>query len=229
MGALYIVSTPIGNLEDITIRAIKTLSSVDIIACEDTRRTGILLRQVKKYIDNLTATATRLSMVRFDDRTENQKTPWLVEQLLQGKNVALVSDAGTPLISDPGYRLVSECVKRGINVISIPGATAATAALTVSGLPANKFLFLGYPPEKKSHRTKLFQTLPKETTLIFYCAPHKLHQTLGDMQFVLGDIPIVICRELTKIHEEVWRGKISDGLKYFTNPQGEFVLLLYLP
>src|SRR3989344_9637615 len=118
MGKLYIVATPIGNLEDITIRAMKTLFSVDIIACEDTRRTGNLLGQVKNYVDNLTATATRLSMARFDDRTENQKTPWLIEQLLQGKNVGLVSDAGTPLISDPGYRLVSECVKRGINVIS---------------------------------------------------------------------------------------------------------------
>ncbi len=206
----------------------KTLFSVDIIACEDTRRTGILLGQVKKYVDNLTATATRLSMVRLDDRTENQKTPWLIEQLLQGKNVALVSDAGTPLISDPGYRLVSECVKRGIHVISIPGPTAAIAALSVSGLPTNQFMFLGYPPEKQSHRMKLFQTLPKETTLIFYCAPHKLYQTLGDMQSVLSDIPIVIARELTKVHEEVWRGTLSEGLKHFLSPQGEFVLLLQL-
>jgi len=198
---------------------------VDIIACEDTRRTGILLRQVKKHVDNLSATATRLSMVRFDDRTENQQTPWLIEQLLEGKKVALVSDAGTPLISDPGYRLVSECLKRGINVISIPGPTAAIAALTVSGLPTNHFMFLGYPPEKQSHRIKLFSSLPKDITIIFYCAPHKLHQTLGDMQSVLGDIPIVIARELTKIHEEVWRGKISEAITYFSNPQGEYVLL----
>lgn len=229
MGTLYIVSTPIGNMEDITIRAIKTLFSVDIIACEDTRRTGILLRQVKKYIDNLTATATRLSMVRFDDHTENQKTPWLIEQLLQGKNVALISDAGTPLISDPGYRLVSECVKRGINVISIPGPTAAIAALSVSGLPTNHFMFLGYPPEKQSHRLQTFSSLPKNTTIIFYCAPHKFHQTLGDMQTVQGDIPIVICRELTKFHEEIWRGKISEALNHFSVSQGEFALLLQRP
>ncbi|KKU25708.1 MAG: hypothetical protein UX37_C0015G0012 [Microgenomates group bacterium GW2011_GWA2_46_16] len=168
-------------------------------------------------------------MVRFDDRTENQKTPWLVEQLLQGKKVALVSDAGTPLISDPGYRLVREAIKRGITVVSIPGPTAAIAALTVSGLPTNHFMFMGYPPEKQSRRTKLFQTLPKDTTIIFYCAPHKLQQTLGDMQSVFGDIPIVIARELTKIHEEVWRGKLSEAINYYSNPQGEFVFLLQLP
>ncbi len=212
-------------MEDITLRAMNTLFFVDIIACEDTRRTGILLRHVKQYVDNLTATATRLSMVRFDDHTENQQTPWLIEQMLQGKNVALVSDAGTPLISDPGYRLVSECVKRGINVISIPGPTAAIAALSVSGLPTNHFMFLGYPPEKQSHRIKLFQSLPKDVTIICYCAPHKLNQTLTDMHSLFGDIPIVIARELTKIHEEVWKGKISEALQKFKNPLGEFVLL----
>lgn len=228
MGTLYIVATPIGNMEDITLRAMNTLFFVDIIACEDTRRTGNLLRHVKQYVDNLTATATRLSMVRFDDHTENQKTPWLVGQLLQGKNVALVSDAGTPLISDPGYRLVSEAIKRGITVVSIPGPTAAIAALTVSGLPTNHFMFLGYPPEKQSHRIKLFSSLPKDVTIIFYCAPHKLQQTFGDMQTVLGDIPIVIARELTKIHEEVWRGAITEALQKFNKPLGEFVLLLQL-
>ena len=229
MGTLYIVATPIGNLEDITIRAIKTLFSVDIIACEDTRRTGLLLQELKKHIDNLAATAIRLSiqqkLVRFDNRTENQLTPWLVEQLLQGKNVALICDAGTPLISDPGYRLVHEAIKRGIKVVSIPGPTSAIAALTVSGLPTNHFMFLGYPPEKQSHRIKLFGSLPKDVTLIFYCAPHKLQQTLTDLQTVMGDIPIVIARELTKIHEEVWRGKMSEAITYFSNPQGEFVLL----
>lgn len=229
MGTLYIVSTPIGNLEDITIRAIKTLFSVDIIACEDTRRAGLLLQLLKKYIDNLFAAAIRLSMeqrlVRFDDHNETTQTSFLIEKLQQGKAVALVSDAGTPLISDPGYKLVHEALKRGIKVVAIPGPTAAIAALTVSDLPTNHFMFLGYPPEKKSHRIKLFQSLPKDITIIFYCAPHKLHQTLTDMQTVFGNIDIVIARELTKIHEEVWLGKLSESFQKFPNPIGEFVFL----
>ncbi len=150
--------------------------------------------------------------------------PEIIE-MLATKDIALVSDAGTPLISDPGYRLVSEALKRGIKVVSIPGPTAAITALTSSGLPTHRFLFLGYPPEKQSHRIKLFESLPGDTTIIFYCAPHKLRQTLADLQSVMGDIPIVLCRELTKIHEEVWRGKISAALKHFSAPKGEFVLL----
>ncbi len=250
MGTLNIVSTPIGNLEDITIRAIKTLFSVDIIACEDTRRTGILLRTLEKRIDNNNAAALLLSitpiikrsdykkekeriLVRYDDHTESQQAPWLVEQLSQGKDVALVSDAGTPLINDPGFLLVREALKRGITVTSIPGPTAAIAALSISGLPTNQFLFLGYPPEKKSHRIKLFQNLLYmnrfiDSTSIFYCAPHKLRQTLTDMQSVMGDIPIVIARELTKVHEEVWRGKLSEAITKFKNPIGEVVFLFSL-
>lgn len=165
--------------------------------------------------------------MRFDEHTEQKLVPEVLE-MLSHKNIALVSDAGTPLISDPGYRLVHEAIKRGIKVVSIPGPTAAIAALSVSGLPTNHFMFLGYPPEKQSHRIKLFQSLPKDVTIIFYCAPHKLHQTLVDLQTALGDIPIVLARELTKIHEEVWRGKISEAITYFPNPQGEFVLLFHL-
>ena len=196
-------------MEDITIRAQKTLSSVALVLCEDTRRTSRL---------------TNTKLMRFDDHTEQKLVPGILA-LLSNKNIALVSDAGTPLISDPGYRLVSEAIKRGFKVVSIPGPTAAIAALSVSGLPTNHFMFLGYPPEKQSHRIKLFGSLPKDATIIFYCAPHKLHQTLGDMQSVLGDTPIVIARELTKIHEEIWRGTISEAVNYFSNPQGEFVLL----
>ncbi|KKU82199.1 MAG: hypothetical protein UY10_C0040G0004 [Microgenomates group bacterium GW2011_GWA2_47_8] len=145
--------------------------------------------------------------------------------MLAAKDIALVSDAGTPLISDPGYKLVSEAIKRGIKVVSIPGPTAAIAALTSSGLPTNHFMFLGYPPEKQSHRIKLFSSLPKDVTIIFYCAPHKLRQTLEDMQTVFGDIPIVIARELTKVHEEVWKGKILGAINHFPDPKGELVLL----
>lgn len=194
-------------MEDITIRAQKTLASVDLVLCEDTRRTARL---------------TNTKLMRFDEHTEQKLVPEVLA-LLSEKNIALVSDAGTPLISDPGYRLVSEAIKRGIQVVSIPGPTAAIAALTSSGLPPNRFLFLGYPPEKQSHRIKLFQSLPKDTTIIFYCAPHKLHQTLEDMKEVMGDTPIVLCRELTKMHEEVWRGKISEALA--RSFKGEIVLL----
>lgn len=196
-------------MEDITIRAQKTLASVDLVLCEDTRRTARL---------------TNTKLMRFDEHTEQKLVPEVLA-LLSEKNIALVSDAGTPLISDPGYRLVSEAIKRGIKVVSVPGPTAAIAALTSSGLPTNRFLFLGYPPEKQNHRRNLFQSLPKDTTIIFYCAPHKLHQTLEDIKDVLGDIEIVIARELTKIHEEFWRGKTSEAIAHFSDPKGEFVLL----
>ena len=220
MGILYIVSTPIGNLEDITIRAIKILFAVDIIACEDTRRTGLLLQHHKIKL--------KQQLIRYDASTESQKAPELIALLEQGKAVALVSDAGTPLISDPGFLLVRECIKRGIKVVSIPGASALLAALTTSGVPTDKFMFLGYPSEKKSHRLKLFATLPKETTIIFYCAPHKLIQTLVDMKDVFGDIDIAVARELTKVHEEVWHGSLSQATEYFKDPKGEFVLLLHV-
>ncbi len=196
-------------MEDITIRAQKTLASVELVLCEDTRRTSRL---------------TNTKLMRFDDHTEQKLVPGILE-LLSNKNIALVSDAGTPLISDPGYRLVSEAIKRGFKVVSIPGPTAAIAALSVSGLPTNHFTFLGYPPEKQSHRIKLFSSLPKDITIIFYCAPHKLLQTLEDMKEVLGDIPIVIARELTKVHEEVWRGKLSEAINHFILPKGEYVIL----
>lgn len=219
MGKLSIVSTPIGNLDDITLRAIKTLSSVDAVLCEDTRHTGQLLHLLN--IKN-----SRL--IRFDDHTEENTLPEIIDLLQSDKHIALVSDAGTPLISDPGFRIVRECIKRGIAVESVPGPSALLAALTCSGLPADKFLFFGYPPEKSSHRNKLFASLPKDTTIIFYCAPHKLQQTLDDMKEVLGDIEITIARELTKIHEEIWRGTLSDALTHFSKPQGEFVILFRL-
>ena len=238
MGTLYIVATPIGNLEDITIRAIKTLFSVDIIACEDTRRTGLLLTYLKKYhgsIDNLNAAADKLSMVRFDDHTEDNQTHELIVQLAQGKDIALVSDAGTPLVSDPGFLLVREAIKRGIKVVSIPGPTAAIAALSVSGLPTDKFFFLGYPPEKSSHRIKLFESLLNlhrckiNCTYILYCAPHKLTQTLEDMKSVFGDIEIVVARELTKLHEQIQSIAISEAFRKSHVIKGEIVILFRIP
>ncbi len=242
MGTLYIVSTPIGNLEDITIRAIKTLFSVDYIACEDTRKTGLLLQELRKRYGFILQQFNNLSIqqcIPFHDHNEQNKTPELIALLEQGKSIALVSDAGTPLINDPGYILVRECRKRNIPVVSIPGPTALISALTVSGLRADKFTFLGYPPEKKSHRIKLFETLvyhPERSeaksrdlsniTYIFYCAPHKLLQTLEDMKEVFGDKEIVIVRELTKVHEEIWKGNLSKAITYYVSPKGEFVILI---
>jgi 16S rRNA (cytidine1402-2'-O)-methyltransferase len=217
MGNLYIVSTPIGNLDDITLRAIKTFSAVDSILCEDTRHTGLLLQKLK----------ISAKLVPYYDEIEDKKIPEIIELLTQGKNIALVSDAGTPLISDPGFRLVRECVKRGIKVESIPGPSAVLAALTSSGLPPDKFIFLGYPPEKQSARLVVFKKLSSDITTIFYSAPHKLATTLEDMKSVFGDIDIVVARELTKVHEEVWHGTISAAQEHFTNPQGEIVILFH--
>lgn len=225
MGILYIVATPIGNLDDVTLRAIKTLSSVDLILCEDTRHTGLLLQKL-----NIQA-----KMMPYYDEIEDKKIPEVIEMLEEGKNLAIVSDAGTPLISDPGFRLVRECIKRGIKVESVPGASALLTALTSSGLPPDKFMFLGYPPEKQSQRIKLFQsllqcfkTLIQTPTVVFYCAPHKLESTLTDLQSTFGDMEITVTRELTKIHEEVWKGMLSKAASKFVNPKGEFVLLFQL-
>ena len=219
MGKLYIVSTPIGNLQDITVRAVKILSSVDLVLCEDTRHTGLLLQKL-----NISA-----KLVPYYDEIEDKRIPEVIDWLENGKNIALVSDSGTPLISDPGFRLVRECVKRGIKVESIPGPSAALAALTSSGLPPDKFIFLGYPPEKQSARLELFKKLSPNITTIFYCAPHKLATTLTDMKTVLGDLEIVVCRELTKIHEEIWRGRLTNAISHFKAPKGEFVVLFNIP
>jgi 16S rRNA (cytidine1402-2'-O)-methyltransferase len=217
MGILFIVSTPIGNLDDITLRAIKTLSSVDLILCEDTRHTGLLLQKLD----------IQAKLMQYYDEIEDKRIPEVIELLNQGKNIALVSDAGTPLISDPGFRLVRECIKRGITVESIPGPSALLASLTSSGLPTDSFHFYGYLPEKQLARRTLLKTL--NGTCVFYCAPHKLASTLQDMQETLGNIEIVVARELTKVHEEMWHGTVSEAVEKFTSPQGEFVLLLNLP
>lgn len=237
MGTLYLVATPIGNLADISVRAIQTLFTVDVVASEDTRRTGVLLSELAKRYGPLLSGETRgqlPKLVRYDDRSEQTATPEILEVLRQDKSVALISDAGTPLISDPGYVVVREARKRGVRIVSIPGASAVLTALASSGLPANSFMFLGYPPEKQGKRRKLFSSLRaltdiEETTYIFYCAPHKLLSTLTDLEFALGNIDVVITRELTKLHEEYWRGSCSQARMHFRDPKGEFVLLIHLP
>lgn len=216
MGTLYVVATPIGNLEDISLRAKRILGEVDVIACEDTRHTGQLLAQLSIQPKKL---------VSYYDEIEQRRAPELLEILGDGQSVALVSDAGTPLISDPGFVLISQAHKRGIPVRSVPGPSADIAALSISGLPPTSYMFLGFPPEKQANRLKLFRNLPERTTCIFFCAQHKLKEVLEDMKDVLGDVGIVICRELTKVHEETWRGTISEALADVKRFKGELVVL----
>lgn len=229
MGILYIIATPIGNLDDITIRATKILATVDAIACEDTRKTGLLLSRI------LPINTNRPKLVSYYEQNELQRIPEVIAALKDGLNIALVSDAGTPTISDPGFKLVRECIREGIKVESIPGASSVITALTVSGLPTDKFLFLGYPPRKPGHRKALFENVKSslgliKSTIIFFEAPHKILRTLEELKEVFGDIDIVICRELTKIYEEIQRSKISTSIAHFseTKPKGEFVILLNL-
>jgi len=231
MGILYIVSTPIGNLQDITFRAVKTLLSVDSIACEDTRRMGIFLQHISLN-SNGENKKKRPQLLSYYEENEIQRIPEIIELLKQDKYVALVSDAGTPAISDPGFKLIRECIKENIQVEAIPGASSVLTALVVSGLPTDKFLFLGYLPHKEGHTKKLLENVKEITsiiksTIIIFEAPHKLLKTLKRMEEILGNRDIVICRELTKIHEEVLRFSINESLGFFTNkkPKGEFVIL----
>lgn len=233
MGNLYIVATPIGNMQDITTRAIKTLTSVDVIACEDTRRTGLLLQKIMAF--NGTNNPIKPHLISYYEQNELQRIPEIINALKNGLNVALVSDAGTPLISDPGFKLVRQCIMEGIKVECIPGPSSVISALVSSGLPTDKFLFLGYPPKKAGHRKKFLTNVASmiriiKATIIMFEAPHKLVKTLMEIREIFGDIEIVICRELTKIHEEIRREKISNLLDHFNNlpPKGEFVILFNL-
>lgn len=235
MGILYLVPTPIGNLGDITLRSLQTLFAVDIIACEDTRRTGLLLEKLLTKFSPNPEDKTKPKLLSFYDQVELQRIPEIVSLLKAGMDIALVSDAGTPAISDPGFKLIRECIKEGLHVTSLPGASSVTTALTVSGLPTDKFLFVGYPPHKPGHRLDFFKNIKVSlesvtSTIILFEAPHKLLTTLKDLQSIFGNIDIVICRELTKMYEEVRREKISESLIHFkkTPPKGEFVLLFHL-
>ncbi len=221
---LYLVSTPIGNLEDITLRALRVLREADVIIAEDTRHTGLLLKHFE---------IPHKPMVSLYDEVESAKLGDLLLLVQSDQKVALVTDAGTPLISVPGYKLVREVIKTGAVVVVVPGAVAAVAALELSGLPPDKFLFLGYPPEKESHQKELFakviesvKMLPQ--TVIFYASPYKLLKNLAILTEAGGDLDIIVARELTKVYQEVWRGKISAAQEYFGSPKGEFVVLFHL-
>ncbi|WP_421659048.1 16S rRNA (cytidine(1402)-2'-O)-methyltransferase [Leptothermofonsia sp. ETS-13] len=218
-GTLYLVGTPIGNLEDMTFRAVRILQSVDLIAAEDTRHTGKLLHHFQ----------ISTPQISYHDHNRQSRTSDLVEQLRWGKAIALVTDAGTPGISDPGYELVKACAEAGISVVPIPGPSAAIAALTVSGLACDRFVFEGFLPAKSQARRARLEILKSESrTLIFYEAPHRLRQTLQDLRLFGGERPMVLARELTKLHEEIWRGTIDEAIERHgdLNPQGEYTLVV---
>lgn len=223
---LYLIPTPIGNLKDITLRCLEVLQSVDSIICEDTRRTSKLLNhyQIKK------------PLLVLNDFNEAKTIPQIILKLNQGQNLALVSDAGTPLISDPGYKLVRECLAQNIPVDSLPGPSSVITALTLSGLPPDKFLFIGYPPEKPIARVKWLHSLyghpgggkvKSGLTYIMFVSPYKLLRNLEDMKEVFGDIEVVLAHELTKIHQSVEKKRISEWLTQLKPPKGEYVLLFH--
>ncbi|OCQ97292.1 16S rRNA (cytidine(1402)-2'-O)-methyltransferase [Nostoc sp. MBR 210] len=217
---LYVVGTPIGNLEDITFRAVRILQTVDLIAAEDTRHTGKLLQHFQ----------VKTPQISYHEHNRNSRIPEILEHLNHGKAIALVSDAGMPGISDPGYELIKACIDAGIKVVPIPGASAAITALSAAGLPTDKFAFEGFLPPKAQQRREYLETLQTESrTLIFYESPHRLTDTLQDLAVAFGDErQIVLARELTKLYEEFWRGTIADAIAHYQQrePQGEYTLLV---
>lgn len=234
-GSLYLLASPIGNLEDITIRVLKTLAHVSCIACEDTRRTGQLLSEMqKRYPTFFTENYKKPLLISYYDEVEFKKTPEIIEHLQKGKSVALISDAGTPLISDPGYKLVQKAIALQISVIPLPGASAMVAALSASGLPSSPSLFLGFPPDKLHHREILFdslqhipEALKKPCTIIFYVSSHSLQSTIQELAARYPNSRATLARELTKIHESFYRGTLSElSQSSLGNELGEFVLLL---
>lgn len=220
---LYLVATPIGNLGDLSPRAVAVLKNADVVACEDTRITGKLL--------SLNAIST--PMVNYHEHNADKMRPVLTARLKKGETVALVSDAGTPLVSDPGHKLVADCIKEGIYVTAVPGASALLTALQMSGLPTRRFLFQGFlPPKSSARKTTLSELKNVPSTLIFYEAPQRMIETLTDMKEVLGDRDCSVSRELTKKFEQTVRGKISDILDLYAQdgvPKGEFVVVVAPP
>ncbi len=221
-GNLYVVGTPIGNLEDMTFRAIRTLKEVDLIACEDTRRTQKLLNHY----------GIRTRTTSYHEHNEMTRAPELIIELEHGSHIALVSDAGMPVISDPGQRLVKLAVRHNIRVIPVPGASAFVAVLAAAGLPVDRFRFLGFPPSKRLQRQKALEELKEDKrTLVFYESPHRALDMLGELRKILGDRPVVLGREVTKIHEEFLRGSASEVLERLKKKpvKGEITVLVGPP
>jgi 16S rRNA (cytidine1402-2'-O)-methyltransferase len=216
---LYLVSTPIGNLEDITLRALRVLKEVDLIACEDTRHTRRLLAHF----------GISKPTISYHEHNELKRAAELAERLERGESIALVTDAGTPGISDPAYRIVLAAIERGVTVTPVPGATAIIAGLVASGLPTDAFLFAGFLPHKKHARRSLLEKLkPERATLVFYEAPHRIRESLSDVREILGDRRAAVARELTKLHEQFIRGAVSEIIAHFeaNEARGEMTLVI---
>ncbi|MDJ0574954.1 MAG: 16S rRNA (cytidine(1402)-2'-O)-methyltransferase [Xenococcaceae cyanobacterium MO_234.B1] len=221
LGKLYLVGTPIGNLEDMTLRGVRILQEVDLIAAEDTRHTGKLLQHFE----------ITTSQISYHEHNKSSRTMELVKKLQEGINIALVSDAGMPSISDPGQELVVAAIAHGVTVVPIPGVSASLTALTASGFVTDRFVFEGFLPTKQSLRQERLESLKNETrTLIFYEAPHRLLTILQDLSIVMGqERPVVLARELTKMHEEFWRGNLGEAIALYQNtrqPKGEYTLVV---
>ena len=217
-GKIFVVSTPIGNLKDISFRAIETLKEVDFILCEDTRVTSILL---KHY-------SISKELISFNAVTESKKIPYVIERIKNGENCAIVTDSGTPLISDPGVRLISLALNDSIEIVPVPGASALLAALTISGLPTDSFVFEGFLPQKKGRQKKLKELSEEKRTIIIYESPFRIEKLLNELNEYMPERFVVVCRELTKKFEETWRGYPKDLLESFDEKvvKGEFVIII---
>ena len=216
MSALYIIATPIGNLEDISLRALRLLGQVKLIAAEDTRTTRHLLN----------AYNIKAAITSYHEHNKKTKLGYILDCLKEG-DVALVSEAGMPGLSDTGYELISAAIERGIPVVPVPGASAVITALVASGLSSDQFLYLGFLPRRKGERRRLLESVANESrTIVAFEAPHRLASTLKDALEVLGERQVAVCRELTKIYEEIFRGTLSQAIVHFTQPRGEFTLVI---
>jgi 16S rRNA (cytidine1402-2'-O)-methyltransferase len=219
-GTLYVVATPIGNMDDITVRALNVFGRVDLVAAEDTRHTGKLLKHHQ----------IKCRLISYHEHNEKERTPLLVERIKSGSSIALVSNAGTPTVSDPGYMLLQKALEDNITVVPIPGPSALLAALSISGLPTDSFIFIGFCAKKKTRRLKQLQEFAHETrTLIFYESPGRILAFMNEIRAVMGDRYVVLCREMTKLHEEFLRGRLSEVIETLSNRpavKGECTLLL---
>jgi len=216
MPVLYVIATPIGNLEDISLRALRLLQEVQLIAAEDTRTTRHLLN----------AHNIKTPLTSYHEHSKRAKLDYLLDYL-EKEDLALVSEAGMPGLSDPGYKLIVAAIERGISVVPIPGASAVITALVVSGLPTDQFIYLGFLPRRKGPRQRLLSSIVDEPrTIVAFETPHRLREALSDIEEILGNRRISICRELTKIHEEIFRGRVSQAREHFAEPRGEFSLVI---
>lgn len=216
MSVLYVIATPIGNLEDISLRALRLLREVKLIAAEDTRATRRLLN-----VYNI-----KTPLTSYHEHSKRAKLDYLLDYL-EKEDLALVSEAGMPGLSDPGYELIIAAIERGISVVPIPGASAVITALVVSGLPTDQFLYVGFLPRRKGQRQRLLNSIVDEPrTIVAFETPHRLKEALSDIEEILGNRRLSVCRELTKVHEEIFRGRVSQAREHFTEPRGEFSLVI---